>query len=1102
VHRVSALARGIDTPWFMLGTLTVLPGDRTVTRLRRLLLPLFLVAITLIPAAAALAQQVPLQSYQELRWRMIGPFRGGRTRAVAGVASQPNVFYFGAVNGGVWKSNDYGRTWWPIFDDQPTQSIGDIVVAPSDPNVVYVGSGEGLHRPDLSVGDGIYRSADAGKTWKHLGLRDGQQIPALAVDPRDPNRLYAAVLGHPFGPNEERGIFRSDDGGATWKKILYQDADTGGADVQLDPSNPDVIYATMWQGRLGPSEDKNDYSGSGGGVFKSTDGGQHWKQLKTGLPDNLVQAHLALAPSEPKRIYLVFSTTEPTEYATGKGMGFYRSDDAGESWSSATDDPRPKMKIGGGDLPMVKVDPKNPDVVYSTGIVTSRSSDGGKTWSSLRGAPGGDDYQNLWINPSDPQVILLVSDQGAVVTVNGGATWSSWYNQPTAQIYHVAVGNEFPYRVCGGQQESGSVCILSRGNDGAVTYRDWHPVGVIEYGYAAPDPLNPDILYGGGRNEVSKYHWSTGQVQNVTPIPIRGEKYRAERTEPLMFSPVDPHLLYYATNFLFQTRDGGATWAAISPDLTREKPVFPTSVGTMAALNPKGTKQRGAIYALAPSHKMLGTLWAGTDDGLLWITRDGGKNWKNITPPELASWSKVTQIDASHFDEMSAYASVSRLRVDDLRPYVYRTHDGGKTWQTITTGLPESAPVNAVREDPVRKGMLYAATETSVFASFDDGDHWQPLQQNLPHTSVRDLWVHDDDLIVGTHGRGFWIMDSVASLRQGRAGETGATTRLFTPSVAYRVMRSTYTDTPVPPDESMGENPPSGAIIDYSLGSTTQGEVTLEVLDSSGKLVRRYSSKDEPELSAEKLQKQMVPPYWAVPFRSLPTSAGMHRWVWDLRYAAPLSSQHEYPISAVAGATPRGPLGPVAVPGKYTVRLRVDGKKYDVPLTVKLDPRVHVTVAELQQQLSLSARLAATLSESSEAILQARSIRKQIKTLLPRAATRTKGALQGLDSKLAVLLEGPENPPTSGTPEAALQDANGDIYTLYGIVQRADAAPTSALSAAAAKTERDVAQAMTRWAEIKARDVTTVNAELGDEKLQMIRVEVDKDAEEGQRNEE
>jgi photosystem II stability/assembly factor-like uncharacterized protein len=491
---------------------------------------LFVCVSLFLSVVSSTAQQVPENTYQDLRWRMIGPFRGGRTRAAVGVPSQPNVFYMGQVNGGVWKSDDYGRTWNPIFDHESTQSIGAIAVAPSNPNIIYVASGEGLHRPDLSVGNGIYKSTDAGKTWTHLSLNDSQQIPALAIDPRDPNRVFAAVLGHPYGPNEERGVFRSTDGGQTWQKALYKDENTGASDVEIDPSNPQVIYASMWEVREGPWEDNNEVNGTGGGLFKSTDGGGTWRPLTSGLPKDLSQIYVAIAPSNPRRLYATLGT------ASG-ALAVYRSDDAGESWAKLTDDPRPSGRIGGGDLPIPRVDSKNEDVVYSASTVTMRSTDGGKTWSGFRGAPGGDDYQNLWINPNNPNIILLVSDQGALVTVNGGASWSSWYNQPTAQIYHVSVAPTFPYRVCGGQQESGSVCISSRGNDGAVTIREWHPVGVIEYGYVAPDPLDPDVIYGGGRSEVSKFHWSTGQVQNVTPIPLRSAKYRTDRSEPTMFSP-------------------------------------------------------------------------------------------------------------------------------------------------------------------------------------------------------------------------------------------------------------------------------------------------------------------------------------------------------------------------------------------------------------------------------------------------------------------------------------------------------------------------------------------------------------------------------------
>jgi photosystem II stability/assembly factor-like uncharacterized protein len=997
----------------------------------------FFSVFVLLSAILVCAQQVPENTYQDLHWRMIGPFRGGRTRAASGVPSQPNVFYMGQVNGGVWKSDDYGRTWASIFDHESTQSIGAIAVAPSDLNIVYVASGEGLHRPDLSVGNGIYKSTDAGKTWTHLGLRDGFQIPSLAVDPRDPNRVFAAVLGHPYGPNEERGLFRSTDGGQTWQKVLYKDENTGASDVEIDPSNADVIYASMWEACEGPWEDGNKVDGTGGGLFKSTDGGGTWHPLTNGLPKDLSQLYVAIAPTNSNRLYATVAS------ASG-ALGVYRSDDAGENWTKITDDPRPSGRIGGGDLSVPRVDSKNPDIVYCASTVTMRSTDGGKTWSGFRGAPGGDDYQNLWINPNNPNIILLVSDQGALVTVNGGASWSSWYNQPTAQIYHVSVTNTFPYRVCGDQQESGSVCISSRGNDGAINFRDWHPVGVIEYGYVAPDPLDADVIYGGGRSEVSKFHWSTGEVQNITPIPVRNGKYRTDRTEPVMFSPLDPHTLYYAANFLFKTTDGGNSWQIISTDLTRENPGIPTSVGRLV---PKGAeKKRGVIYALAPSFKKIDTLWAGTDDGLIWLTRDGGRKWNEITPPELTPWSKVTQIAASHFDDDSAYTSVSRFRLNDEHPYIYRTHDGGKTWKVITEGLPEIGPVDTVREDPIRKGLLFAGTENSVWVSFDDGDHWQSLQLNLPHTSMRDLWIHDDDLIVATHGRGFWILDDIAPLREVNDSFPSGDAHLFTPAPAYRVQRDTNTDTPLPPDEPMAENPPDGAIIDYYLARSASTPVTLEIIDAHGQLIRKFSSDDKPPVSEADLTKQLIPLYWLRAFHALPADAGLHRWVWDLHYPDPDSAHHEYPIAAIPGDTPRYPLGPTALPGSYTARLTVNGKSYTAAFTVKMDPRVTISAAGLQKKFRLESRLASLLTQTSVALAQANSLSEALKKLSLPSNGPVRDSIQAFQSKLTDVLG-----PAAGSPPSEavnLARVNGDIAALYGAIWQADAEPTIAQSEA------------------------------------------------------
>jgi len=993
----------------------------------------------------------------------------------------------GAVNGGVWRSDDFGRTWTPIFDEQPTQSIGAIAVAPSDPNIIYVSSGEGLARPDVSVGDGIYKSVDAGKTWTHLGLRNGQGIPGLAVDPRDPNRVFAAVLGHPFGANEQRGIYLSTDGGQNWTKVLGKNENVGGSDVQIDPANPDVVYAGLWDVRLAPWEDGNQYSDAVGGLFKSTDGGKAWKQLSNGLPKNIIQVDVAIAASQTSRLYATVGSKREGD-APGSDMGIYRSDDAGENWQRITTDTRPALRIGGGDLPVPKVDPKNPDVVYTASIVTMKSSDGGKTWLSLRGAPGGDDYQNLWINPNDPKTILLTSDQGALVTVNGGKTWSSWYNQATGQLYHVQTSYSYPYLVCSGQQDSGSVCVWNRGNDGEITFRDWHPAGVIEYGYAAPDPLNPDIIYGAGRREVSRYSLTTGQVQNVSPIPVSDPKYRADRTQPVMFSPVDPHVMYYAANYLFKTTDGGHTWQTISGDLAREHSGIPASVGAAASKDANADKQRGVIYALAPSFKNLNTLWAGTDDGLIWTTRDGGTNWRNITPPEMIPWSKVTQIAASHFDDESAYASVSRFRIDDTRPYIYRTHDGGKNWKLITNGLPDDAAVDTVREDEVRKGLLFAGTEKSVWVSFDDGDYWQSLQLNLPHTSMRDLWIHENDLVVATHGRSFWILDDITPLRQITETVQKADAFLFKPGAAYRVRRSTNPDTPIPPDEPTAQNPPDGAAVDYYLGQTATGPVTLEIVDAQGKIARKYSSADRPGASVEELAKELIPVYWVRQMKNVATTAGMHRWMWDLHYATPSSSRSEYPISAIPGDTPKAPQGPLALPGNYTVKLTVNSRTYSEPLLVKMDPRVKTSPEDLAQMFQVESRLSRMLNESARGLAEARSAHEQLGKLAKSASGTVAEAISAFDKKVSGVLGG-GGPRGGGAASPTIGGVNGDIGALYAEVDRADSIPTVAQVNAVTELEKKLAGVMKQWMELKGSDLPALNEQLHRASLPEIRLE-------------
>ncbi|MDP2958214.1 MAG: hypothetical protein Q8N53_17435 [Longimicrobiales bacterium] len=951
---------------------------------RHATLALALTLLAALPAPSALtAQQLDPSLYQGLVWRDIGPHRGGRTKSVVGVPNQAGVFYTGFVNGGLWKSTDYGRVWTPVFDDQPSGSIGAVAVAPSDPNRIYVGSGEGMQRPDLTTGDGFYRSDDAGRTWTHLGLRDGQQIPQIQVDPRDADRVYVAVLGHPYGANEERGVFRSRDGGRTFEKVLYRGPTVGAADVTLDPQNPDIVYAVLWESQHGPWENAV-FSGPASGLFKSVDGGTTWRQIGQGLPtgeEGLGRIGIGVAPSRPSRMYAIVGM--PLERG-----GLYRSDDGGESWMRVNTDSR--LWGRDGDFNEVKVDPVDSDVLYVANIVSWKSEDGGRTFQAFRGAPGGDDYQRIWIDPNDPKVIALASDQGTVITVNGGETFSSWYNQPTAQLYHVSTDNAFPYRVCGGQQESGSACVSSRGDDGQVTFREWRPVGVEEYGYVAPDPLDPDIVYGG---KVTRYDRRTHDVQNVAPRPLRDGDWFTVRTQPILFSPTDPRTLYFASNTLWKTTDGARTWEQISPDLTRTDSVVPESVGKWRDTPEARRRHRGVIYTIAPSYVDGDWIWMGTDDGLIHVTRDGGRTWTDVTPEQIRArpWSKISIMDASHTDTLTAYAAVNTFRLDDLRPHLYATHDGGRSWTEIVNGIPEGTVTNTIKEDPVRKGLLFAGTENEVFFSADDGAQWQSLRRNMPATSIRDLVIKDNDLVVGTHGRGFWILDDISPVRQLDAASASRASALFAPGDAWRFRWNRWTDTPLPLDEPAGTNPPEGALIYYWLHDAPRGPVTLEILDGTGALVRRFSSADEPEAM---LEGQQVPPRWVRAPQVVSAEAGMHRFAWDLRYERPAGVRQGYPISAISGQTPAEPRGPVAMPGTYTVRLTVDGVAHAQPLRVKMDPRVTTSEADLRLQFDLSVR---------------------IKGVMDRGA---------------------------GNPSTELRRVVGELESLYRILQGSDQAPT------------------------------------------------------------
>jgi photosystem II stability/assembly factor-like uncharacterized protein len=1014
--------------------------------------------------------------FAEMRWRCIGPFRGGRTVAITGVPRQPNVFYMAAVNGGVWKTTDFGNTWWPIFDDQPTGSVGAIAVAPSDANIIYVGSGEGLQRPDLSTGDGVYKSVDAGKTWRHLGLRDAQQITSILVDPKDAHRVFVAAQGHPYGPNAERGVFRSTDGGESFEKVLYKDENTGAADLAFDPANPQTIYAVLWAARVAPWEIRSgeSFAAAGSGLFKSADGGTTWRRLTNGLPSSgdggLGRIGIAVARSQPNRLY---ATVEAKQNA-----GVYRSDDAGESWQQVNSDHR----IGGrGPGAMgIAVSPDNPDLIYIANTTTWKSADAGKTFVGFKGAPGGDDYQRVWISAENPEIIALSSDQGAVISVNRGATWSSWYNQPTAQFYHVTTDNRFPYWVYGAQQESGSVGTMSRSDYGEITFREWHSVGVFEYGYIAVDPLDSNILYGA---RLTRTNQELGEVAEVAPEAVRRGEYRYDRTLPVVFSPLDPHALYFSANVLFQSTDAGNSWKVISPDLSRPGYEIPANLGAFTASDPEKGKHRGVIYAVAPSFKEADTIWAGTDDGLIHITRDAGKTWQDVTPPQLKPWSKVSVIEASHYDAATAYAAINSFRLDDLNAHIYRTRDFGKSWQEMTKGISDNAPSNVVREDPVRKGLLFAGTETSVYVSFDDGDNWQPLELNLPHTSMRDLTIHGDDLIVGTHGRSFWILDDITPLRQLNADIAKAPVTLFTPQEAMRFRWNRNTDTPLPPEIPAGKNPPDGAVLDYYLATPSSQPVTLEILDAENHPVRRYSSTDKPEPLEKIAAEHPIPMYWVRPTEILSAEAGMHRFIWDLHFAPPDSLGHEFPISAILHDTPQYPLGAWALPGHYTVKLTVNAKAYTQPLTLKMDPRIKTSEADLHKQFAMQTGSVEGMNGSYKSLGQVLSLRAQLKD---RASKATKGPLT--DSIAALDKQGAElegaaqtsffGLPSSGKPPENFSTLNQHFGTLLAVFDSADAAPTTQATAVYQELEDALHKLTTGWKKILDTDVPALNSSL------------------------
>ena len=888
-----------------------------------------------------------------MHWRMLGPTRGGRTAAATGVPGRPNEFYFGAVNGGVWKTIDAGRVWEPVFDSQPVASIGAIAVAPSAPDVVYVGSGESTLRDSTGYGNGMYKSTDAGKTWTHIGLADTQHIGKIAVDPRDPRRLFVAAIGHLYAANAERGVFRSTDGGASWQKVLFKGPDVGAVEVVIDPVNPRVIYAGLWNTRRPPWFTYAPTNGPGGGIFKSTDGGTTWTQLTHGLPPaGIGRTGIAVAPSDPRRVYALVDCLVPDPNAPapppptngrpaaplpGQG-GFFRSDDAGASWTRVSSDPA--LWGRGWYFEKLAVDPHNADLVYVSNVAVSRTKDGGKTWVTLRGSPGGDDYHQLWISPDDPNTMIVASDQGAIITHNASAddpktvTWSSWLNQPTAQLYHIDVDYRFPYWVTGAQQDSGAVGVRSRGKFGEISIRDWEPVGAGgESGYTAGDRLNPGVIFGG---MGERYDLETNTPVKGTTAPQSPEPMRADWTQPLVFSKADPKALYYASQFVFKTTDGARSWTRISSDLTRPDAGIPATLDATGAEHIDRNGKRGVVYTIAPSPLVAPLIWVGTDDGLIHMTRDDGASWQDATPSAVGPWSRVTTVEASHFDASTAYASVDRHQLQDFEPYIYRTRDGGRSWQKITTGLPASVYVHVVKEDPMRRGLLVAGTERGAFVSLDDGDSWQSLQLNLPVTSVRDFQIYDGDLIVGTHGRGIWVIDDISPLRQISDAVLRSDAYLFKPATAINFVQGDDNGTPVQKDEPLAPNRPTGAFIDYYLKWAPSTPVTLEIVDAAGKVVKTFSSAAAAQAQPGRRGGaaaggiSRVSPLWITAPDVFSASPGLHRAIWN-----PVV---ERPATPGVDGEPRGGGAPLT--GTFTARLNVGGKSYTRSFEVKPDPRV------------------------------------------------------------------------------------------------------------------------------------------------------------------
>ncbi len=1021
----------------------------------------------------ALAQTVDPGLYSGMRWRQIGPFRAGRVTAVSGIPGNPAVFYMGTAGGGAWKTEDGGMVWKPIADSIHVASIGALVVAPSDPKTIYLGTGDVSDVGGaINAGNGVWKSEDGGQTWHHAGLEATFQIGSMWIDPKDANTVFVAALGHTFSRDADRGVYKTTDGGKSWRKVLYKDDQSGAVDVAFDPENPKVGFAALWTHVVEPSNPRALLDGSSGGfIYKTTDGGENWTAVTGGgLPEKRT-GRIGVAV-RGQRVFAIVSATP--------GNGLYRSDDLGATWKLITKDKRVQ---GNGYFSRVFIDPKNADIVYVGQTSLYRSTDGGVNFISYKGAPGGDDNHVLWIDPTNSNWMIMGSDQGATISIDGGKSWSSWYNQPTGQIYHLSTDNRFPYWVYGTQQDSGSVATLSRGDYGAITFMDWDPIGGYEFGYIIPDPTDPNIVIAGGEaRRLVKIDRRSRQVQTIAANVSRDEDWRLAVNPPLAFSPHDVHVLYEGTQYLLETRDHGMSWRMISPDLTKrpgseeaqkkveeakQKEAKEKKAKTEEESETTAPQDRSAINTFAPSMVKAGEIWVGTTDGLVQLTTDNGKTWQNVSPQGLTKYSLVSMVEASRFDPAVAYVAVDEHMNNDFKPHVYRTRDLGKSWQECNAGIGDTDFVRVVREDPERKGLLYAGTENGAYVSFDNGDHWQTLQMNLPTVSVRDMVVHGDDLVAGTYGRAFWVLDDVTPLRQVSAEMAAKDAVLFRPQTALRVQRNQNQDTPLPPEMPAGDNPPVGAVIDYYLKADATDEVTIDVVDAAGKVVRHLSSVEQPQ---RKEDPPPVPDYWVEHPQPLPKHAGMNRYAWDLRYEAPKALKHEYPISALYGNTPGEPLGPFVLPGTYEVRLTVRGQTYRQPLKVALDPRVKVPAADLNAQLALEQKVANVISASFDMHEIADELRQKI------AAAGGEDSLAALDKKV-LQLEGTEQRGgggNQGKPKPTFTLVNSWASNLLSTIGNADTAPANGLKNAYVDYCQDLKRLITGWNDLVSQEQAAI----------------------------